>query len=126
MKLIFAIAAGGALGAVARHFLTHQVEMLFGLGFPWGTLAVNVLGSFILGGLIETLAVAWSPSDAMRGFLVVGGLGAFTTFSAFSMDVVLLYERGAWASAALYIIASVMLALGGLVLGLRLARLALV
>ena len=62
----------------------------------------------------------------MRGFLAVGGLGAFTTFSAFSMDVVLLYERGAWAAAALYVMASVMLALGGLVLGLRLARMALV
>ncbi len=126
MKLILAIAAGGALGAVARHIMAHQVALLFGHGFPWGTLVVNVLGSLLLGGLIETLAIAWSPSAAVRGFLEVGILGAFTTFSAFSMDVLLLYERGEWAAAALYVAASVMLSLAGLVVGLRLVRLVLV
>jgi CrcB protein len=126
MKLILAIATGGAIVAVARHIIAHQVALLFGHGFPWGTLVVNVLGSLLLGGLIETLAIAWSPSAAVRGFLAVGILGAFTTFSAFSMDVLLLYERGQWVAAALYITASVMLSLAALVVGLRLARLVLV
>ena len=126
MKLILAIAAGGAIGAVARHIVAHQVALLFGHGFHLGTLVVNVLGSLLLGGLIETLAIAWSPSAAVRGLLAVGILGAFTTFSAFSMDVLLFYERGQWAAAALYITASVMLSLTALVVGLRLARLVLV
>ena len=126
MKLIFAIAAGGALGAVARHLVAHQVALLFGQGFPWGTFTVNVLGSFLLGGLIEILAIAWSPTEAVRGFLVVGVLGAFTTFSTFSMDVFLLYERGQLVAAALYTTASVVLSLAGLIVGLRLVRLVLV
>lgn len=126
MKLIFAIAAGGALGAVARHMIAHQAALLFGQSFPWGTFAVNVLGSFLLGALIELLAIAWSPSEAVRGFLVVGILGAFTTFSTFSMDVFLLYERGQLVAAALYTTASIVLSLAGLVVGLRLVRLVLV
>jgi CrcB protein len=125
MKLIFAVAAGGALGAVARHLMAHQFALLFGHGFPWGTFAVNLLGSFFLGGLIEVLAISWSPSEAVRGFLVVGVLGAFTTFSTFSMDAFLLYERGQWVAAALYIVASVVLSLAGFFVGLRLFRLVL-
>ena len=126
MKLLFAVAAGGALGAVARHLMAHQVVLLFGHGFPWGTLFVNVLGSFLLGGLIEILAISWSPSEAVRGFLVVGVLGAFTTFSTFSMDVFLLYERGQWTAAALYTTASVVLSFVGLIVGLRIFRMVLV
>ena len=126
MKLLFAVAAGGALGAVARHLMAHQVALLSGHGFPWGTLFVNVLGSFLLGGLIEILAITWSPSEALRGFLVVGVLGAFTTFSTFSMDAFLLYERGQWMAAALYTTASVVLSFVGLIVGLRIFRMVLV
>ncbi|NKB59208.1 MAG: fluoride efflux transporter CrcB [Alphaproteobacteria bacterium] len=105
--MIAFIAAGGAFGAVARHFVAAQVGSLLGHGFPWAILIVNILGSFVLGGLVEIFALAWSPSQEVRALIVVGMLGAFTTFSTFSMDVVLLYERGQIISAALYIGASV-------------------
>ena len=94
MQLILAIAAGGALGALARHFLAQQVMHLSGGGFPYGILAVNVVGCFLMGLLIEVSALVWQPGAALRAFLAVGFLGAFTTFSTFSLDVALLYERG--------------------------------
>ncbi|MHA1567360.1 MAG: fluoride efflux transporter CrcB [Alphaproteobacteria bacterium] len=123
MKLILAIAAGGAIGAVARHYVAFQVSMLLGRDFPWGTLAVNILGSFILGTLIELMALVWSPSQEIRALLTVGMLGAFTTFSTFSLDTVLLIERGDTATAMGYIATSLLLSVGALFLGLRLARL---
>ena len=94
MKIILAIAAGGALGAVARHFVNNQITHWLGDGFPWGILVANVAGSFAIGVLAESMALAWSPSQELRAFMIVGGLGAFTTFSTFSLQVVLLYERG--------------------------------
>lgn len=105
--MLIYIAAGGAIGALARHILAGQIGQWLGHGFPWGILIVNVLGSFILGLLVETFALVWSPGQEMRAFLVVGVLGAFTTFSAFSMDVMALYGRGEILHAALYIGASV-------------------
>lgn len=122
MKLLLAIAAGGAFGAVARHFVIHRVALLLGAEFPWGTLSVNVIGSFAIGVLIETLALAWSPPIELRAFLAVGVLGAFTTFSTFSMDVVLLYERGQLAAAAGYVAGSVVLSVAALFAGLALVR----
>ncbi len=124
MKLILAIAAGGALGAVGRHFVMVQVGHWFGTGFPYGTVVVNVVGSFILGVLVELFALLWSPSLEARALLTVGAMGAFTTFSTFSMDAVLLYERGALAQAAAYIAASVVLSILAFFLGLRLCRMA--
>ena len=105
--MIAAVAAGGAAGAVARYLVMSSIGHWVGHGFPWGTLAVNVIGSFVLGALIEVMALVWSPTEAMRAFLVVGVLGAFTTFSTFSMDVVYLFERGQLISAALYVGVSV-------------------
>ena len=86
---ILAVAAGGALGAVARFLVSSGTGYLFGYGFPFGTLIVNVLGSFALGVLIQVTAFAWSPSAEVRAFVVVGVLGAFTTFSTFSLDVLI-------------------------------------
>ncbi len=126
MKLLLAIAFGGAVGAVGRHFVAAQVGHWFGSGFPWGILAVNAVGSLLLGILIETMALAWSPGLELRALLTVGVLGAFTTFSTFALDVVLLYERGAFVAALLYVAGSVVLSVGGLLLGLRLARVVLV
>ena len=123
MKLILAIAAGGALGAVARHLVNVQAMALMGIGFPWGTLTVNIVGSFLMGVLVETSALFWSPGPALRAMLAVGVLGAFTTFSTFSLDVVVLYERGALAQTAAYIAASVVLSIGGLFAGLAVVRL---
>lgn len=125
MRMIGWIAAGGAVGAVARYFVMIAVAQVMGAAFPWGTLAVNIIGSFVLGMLVEAFALVWSVSEGIRAFLVVGMLGAFTTFSTFSLDVVTLYERGALMAAALYIIASVVFSVAALFLGLALARLAL-
>ena len=122
MKIILAIAAGGAFGAVGRHFVNNQITHWLGDGFPWGILVANVAGSFAMGVLVESMALVWSPSQELRAFLIVGGLGAFTTFSTFSLQVALLYERGQMMLAAGYIISSVTLAVGGLVAGLALVR----
>lgn len=126
MKLVFAIALGGAFGAVGRHYVGVMMTMLMGHGFPWGTLAVNVAGSFVMGVLIETMALVWSPTAEMRALLTVGMLGAFTTFSTFSLDVVTLYERGALLLSATYIAASIMFSILALFAGLRLMRLVLI
>ena len=126
MQLIVAVALGGALGAVARYLLMGQVEHLAGNEFPWSTLVVNVLGAFLLGVLLEIFALAWSPSPELRAMLVVGVLGAFTTFSTYALDMVFLIERGAWLPALLYSGASVLLTVAGLIAGMRLFRLLLV
>ena len=122
MKTILAIAAGGAIGAVGRHLLAHQVAGLMGHGFPWGILVCNVLGSFVMGVLVEFMALSWSTSLEMRAFLTVGILGAFTTFSTFSLDVVLLLQRGEMLKAGLYVVASVVCSVLGLMLGLQAVR----
>ncbi len=126
MKLILAVAAGGALGAVGRYLVMVQVGHWLGSGFPFATLAVNVVGSFVLGLLVEVSALAWSPAPELRALLVIGVLGAFTTFSTFSMDVALHVERGALALSAVYILASVALSIAGFFAGLYLIRAALV
>lgn len=125
MKMLFAIAMGGALGAVARHGVNIAAYRLIGPGFPAGTLAVNVAGSFAMGVLIGLFAMHWSVSQEARAFLTVGFLGAFTTFSTFSMDVAVLVERKASALAALYLGGSVLLSIAALFIGLALVRAAL-
>jgi len=122
MQTVLAVAAGGALGALARYYGAGYVARLAGLDFPIGTLTVNVLGSFLMGLLVEASALVWSPSPELRAFIAVGFLGAFTTFSTFSMDAVLLYERGQMLSAALYVVASVLLSIGAFFLALGLVR----
>ena len=122
MNVILAVAAGGALGAVGRHFVNTAAVHLFGTGFPMGTLAVNVVGSFIMGLIVEASALVWSPGLQLRAFLTVGILGAFTTFSTFSLDVAVLYERGALGLAAGYVVLSVVLSVAALFSGLALVR----
>lgn len=125
MKLVLAIALGGAIGAVGRHYVSVATTLLVGHGFPWGTLVVNIVGSFAMGALIETMALVWSPSLEMRALLTVGVLGAFTTFSTFSLDVATIYERGTPLVLAVYVAASVALSILALFAGLRLMRLVL-
>lgn len=120
--MVLAVAGGGALGAVGRYLVMAQIGHWFGHGFPWSTLVVNVVGSFALGALIEILALAWSPAEPVRALLVVGLLGAFTTFSTFSLDVVVLIERGQALHAAGYVMASVLLCVAGLFAGMRVFR----
>nr|WP_221237081.1 fluoride efflux transporter CrcB [Roseospira goensis] len=120
--MLFVVAAGGAVGAVARYLVTSAVPRWLGHGFPWGTLVVNIAGSLLMGLLIEVLARRWSAPVEARVFLVTGGLGAFTTFSTFSLDVVTLWERGAFGSAALYAGGSVVAGVTALLAGLWLGR----
>ncbi len=122
MNTILAVAIGGAAGSVARYLLSTRVSQLLGTGFPWGTLAVNVLGCTIYGALIEVFARAWSVGGTGRTLLTVGFLGGFTTFSAFSFEVFALYERGQVVEAALYVVASVMLSILGVFAGFHLFR----
>ncbi len=125
MKMLLAVAAGGAAGAVARYLAMSGIGHWFGMGFPYGTLAVNVAGSIVLGALVEIMALVWSVGLEMRAFLVVGVLGSFTTFSTFSLDVVVLIQRGEVATAGLYMVASVVLAVAGFMAGLYALRLVL-
>lgn len=122
MKVILAIAVGGALGSVARYVMAGQVSRWAGGDFPWGVLAVNVVGSFVMGLLVELTALRWSVSPELRALLLVGVLGGFTTFSSFSLDAALLIERGAWGPALGYVLGSVALSIGGLFAGLWIMR----
>lgn len=122
MPMALAIALGGAVGALSRHYMAAAVSRAFGLGFPYGTLTVNVVGCFLMGLLVEALALRFSITPEARGFLAVGLLGGFTTFSAFSLEVALLYERGQLLLAALYVVASVVLSVAALFGGLAVGR----
>jgi fluoride exporter len=120
---LLAVAAGGVVGAVARYLVYVAVGHLLGIGFsPYVTLIVNVVGCLTMGVLVETMALAWTTSTEMRLFLTTGILGTFTTFSAFSLDVAVLYERRAFTLCALYTIASFVLSVGALFAGLHLMR----
>ena len=121
-SLLVAVAAGGAVGALARYMVTASLPRLVGHGFPWGTVVVNVLGSLVMGVLIDLMARRWSAPAEARVFLVTGCLGAFTTFSTFSLDIVTLYERGALGAAAAYTVGSVVAGVAALFLGLWLGR----
>lgn len=122
MQMILAIAAGGALGSVLRHLVGKGSLALMGAAFPYGTLFVNVAGSFVMGVLIAHFAHVGNPSREMQAFLTVGLLGGFTTFSAFSLDVVTLYERGEPFAAMMYIALSIMLSLVAVFAGLFIVR----
>ncbi len=112
MYMILAIALGGALGALSRYFVTGYIQNLTDNEFPWGTLSVNVIGCAVLGVLLSLISNTWSPSAEMRTFCIVGLMGAFTTFSAFSIEVVLMIEKGQWLTAACYIMLSIICCVG--------------
>jgi fluoride exporter len=109
---------GSGIGGVARLLLNNLITGLAGSGFPWGILTINVLGSTAIGLVAGWYAYRGDASAATRLFLTTGILGGFTTFSAFSLDTALLYERGQPGLAALYVAASVLLSLLGLFVGL--------
>jgi CrcB protein len=122
MKLVLLAAAGGALGSAARYLVNLGAGRLLGTGFPWGTLTVNIVGCFAMGLLIGLGAHRLSLSDETRVFIATGILGGFTTFSAFSLDAVLLWERGETGLALVYTCASVVLSIAGLLDGLSIVR----
>ena len=117
--LLMVIALGGALGAVARYGVSGWVQGWMNTTFPLGTLVVNVTGSFLLG-LSLYLLESTAPTTEMRSFVTIGFLGAFTTFSTFSYEAVVLLQGGEWARGGLYVGGSLVLGLGGLLMGLGL------
>jgi len=124
-QLILSVAIGGAIGSVARYLVGSGSTKLFGLAFPWGTLIINIVGSFLIGAFVESFALRWDAPQVVRVFLTVGICGGFTTFSAFSLDAYLLMERGELWPAAAYTAGSIALSIGALVAGLYLMRAAL-
>lgn len=116
------VGLGGALGAMARYGTGLLAGRLLGLTFPWGTLIVNVLGSFLMGFAAVWVARHMAAVEPARLFLMTGVLGGFTTFSAFSLDVFALWERGEVGLAASYVLASVVVALLALMAGIALGR----
>jgi fluoride exporter len=122
MPALLLVMLGGALGAAARHLVGRATLAWYGPDYPWGTLAVNLLGGLLMGVLAGTLARIGEGSEHWRLFLGVGVLGGFTTFSAFSLDLMNMLERGDWGMGLAYALASVLGALIALFAGLSLMR----
>ena len=124
MERLLYVAAGGALGSVARYQTGVWALRLLGPGRPWaGTFAVNIVGGFLMGLLVGVLALrGGADQDRWRLLLAVGVLGGFTTFSSFSLDTALMIQRRAWDAAFGYALASVVLSISALFIGLTLAR----
>jgi CrcB protein len=113
---------GGGIGAALRHGVNLATARIAGTAFPYGTLTVNVVGSVIMGLLAAYFAFKGDATQHWRLFFTTGILGGFTTFSAFSLDVALLYERGQTGLAALYVLVSVAVSIAGLFAGFALVR----
>ena len=122
MRLLILATIGGAIGSGARHLVNVGMTRALGLGFPWATLTVNVIGSFLMGFLVDMILRRFGGSPELRTFLATGILGGFTTFSAFSLDISTLLGRGQTEAAISYIVASVAISLLALYAGLALSR----
>ena len=114
------VALGGAIGASGRYLTGVAAIRLMGPGFPWGTLVVNIVGSFVMGMIVVALGLF--SANRLAPFLMTGVLGGFTTFSAFSLDALTIYERGQFGLAAAYVLASVILSIGAFFAALALVR----
>ncbi len=113
---------GGGFGAALRHGINQAAARLVGTAFPCGTMFINVVGSLAMGLIAEYFALKGGLPQRWLLFLTTGILGGFTTFSAFSLEAALLYERGQVAAAAVYVVGSVVLAIGALFAGLAIVR----
>ena len=122
MKNVLIVALGGGIGAAGRHLVSILMMRLFGTGFPYGTLTVNVLGSFLMGLLIATLSRMDGSSQGLRLLIATGMLGGFTTFSSFSLDFATLWERGQIELAAGYAAITVIMSIVALFAALWLVR----
>lgn len=119
---VLAVAVAGAVGALARYAVSGWVTDRASGAFPWGTLVVNATGSFLLGVAFAVLTERFLPHPTMRMAITVGFLGAYTTFSTFSLETVRLIEDGALALAAANALGSVVVALAAVYLGLIVGR----
>ncbi len=122
INILLSVAVGGAFGAVGRYLVMSSIGSLLGTGFPYATLLINIIGSFILGAIIEVMALSWFPSLEIRAFIIVGVLGSFTTFSTFSFDIVALLENGEFLATIIYVSVSVITSVVGLFAGMHLLR----
>lgn len=122
MSPLLAIAVGGAAGCVARYLMTNLIEHVAGKSFPAATLAINILGSFMMGFLFILMLERLTVPPALRAGLLTGVLGGFTTFSTFSMEVLLLAEQGELAKAGFYVALSVALGLLAAYAGVHVGR----
>ena len=122
MYTYLAVALGGALGAVARYWLSFNIERFNGSNFPLGTFTVNLLGSFLMGLLFILFMERMSLVEHYRPLLAIGFLGAMTTFSTFSLDALLLFQQGHYNTALIYILSSVAVCLFAAYTGLLLGR----
>lgn len=122
MSQVVAIAIGGAVGSVLRFWMASSVYALIGRAFPYGTLAVNVLGSLAIGFLFVLFLERVTPDGALRAGILIGLIGGFTTFSTFSIETFNLLEGGEWLKAGINVIASVVFCLGATWLGVLLGR----
>ena len=113
---------GGGLGATLRHAINMICARCLGTGFPYGTFIINITGSTVMGLIAGYLAFKGEASQPWRLFIMTGILGGYTTFSAYSLDSMLLYERGELGLAAFYVIGSVVISIAGLAAGLALMR----
>ncbi|WP_319825789.1 fluoride efflux transporter CrcB [Thalassovita sp.] len=120
MTTLLQVALGGAIGASGRYLTGVAAMRLMGPGFPWGTLAVNIVGSFVMGMIVVLLG--HYSANRFAPLLMTGILGGFTTFSAFSLDAIALWERGQAAISVAYVVVSVVFSLAALLLGLLFAR----
>jgi CrcB protein len=124
MLNLFLVAAGGAIGSALRYEYGRLSARLFGIGWPYGTLGVNIIGGLVMGLFAGWLAARAQGGEGMRLFIAVGILGGFTTFSSFSLETMLMIERGEWLSASGYALASVLASVGALAIGLGVMRVA--
>lgn len=122
MNHLLIVAAGGAVGSAMRHLFGLAALRAFGPNFPIGTLLINILGCLTMGLFIALLVARWQGSTELRLLVATGFLGGFTTFSAFSLDFAVLWERGQAGPALLYVGLSVILSLAAVFLGLGLGR----
>ena len=122
MATILAIAVGGGIGSVARYLLTLWCERLLGEDFPYGVFLANIIGSFAIGICFVFLLERAVLPELARSLLMVGFLGGFTTFSAFSLQTISMLQSGRWPEAMIYVFGSVLLSLFGAWAGMFLAR----
>jgi CrcB protein len=120
-----AVFIGGGVGAATRHAVNRAALAWLGPGFPWGTLIVNVIGGLLMGALAQLFLIRTGLGQEVRLLLSTGLLGGFTTFSAFSLDSALMWQRGEWTPLLLYVAGSVLLSIAALFAGMAAVRTAL-
>lgn len=122
MKVLLAVAIGGAIGAIARFQLSQSFIKSFSGDFIYNILVANIVGCFLMGVCYEFMNLKMNVGAEWRAFFMVGVLGAFTTFSSFALDVFILLERGSYLNASMYILSSVVFSIVGLFVGIYIMR----